>query len=138
MAKNRTKNSTYEIELRILELRASGDSFDLIAQKVGYSDRSVAFNSYKRALSRSVVEGVEELRALELARLDLLQASVWERALSGEIRAVEASLRIIDRRTRLLGLERIPEKEITGYQGGGDIDAEIERISRILEEHKQL
>jgi hypothetical protein len=42
--------------------------------------------------------------ALELARLDRLQDALRSSAIDGDARAVETSLRIIDRRSRLLGL----------------------------------
>jgi hypothetical protein len=51
-----------------------------------------------------LVENVDELRQVELVRLDALQASLWPQAMSGDARAANTILRIIDYRTRLLGL----------------------------------
>ena len=57
-----------------------------------------------KALAEQLVDGIEDLREIEVARLDVLQAALWPRVEKGEIRAVNAVLRIIDRRCRLLGL----------------------------------
>ena len=53
-----------------------------------------------------MAEAVDQHRALELARLDALQASLWDRAEAGDVKAVNAVLRIIDQRSRLLGLDK--------------------------------
>lgn len=57
------------------------------------------------ALSENVPENVTELRRLEGARLDRLQAAVWPKALSGDPAAVRAVVRLMERRARLLGLD---------------------------------
>lgn len=90
--------------VRALELVALGKTYDEVAREVGYSHRGSAHRAVFRALGDHEAEGVAHLRALELARLDKLQSSLWESALSGDIPAVSAVLRIIDQRTRLLGL----------------------------------
>ena len=48
---------------------------------------------------------VDEYRRLELDRLDALQTALWPQALVGDM-AVNTVLRIIEQRTRLLGLGR--------------------------------
>jgi hypothetical protein len=49
--------------------------------------------------------GAEDL-ALELARLDRLQALHWPRAMKGDIEAAEAYLEIVDRKILLLAEAR--------------------------------
>ena len=44
-------------------------------------------------------EAVNDHRALELERLDALQAGLWGRAVSGDVKAVNAVLRIIEQRS---------------------------------------
>jgi hypothetical protein len=51
-----------------------------------------------------LIDGIDELREIEVARLDALQAAIWSRALTGDIRAINTVGRIIDRRCRILGL----------------------------------
>jgi hypothetical protein len=116
-----------EKEARIIELRRTGATWELIAKTVGYANASGAYKAYQKALGRIVEPKIEELRAVEVDRLDRLQFAIWERAKDGDIKAIDAVLRILDRRTRILGLDA-PTKiqaEIVTYDGS------------ILEEHTQ-
>jgi hypothetical protein len=63
----------------------------------------------RKALKERPVEGVDELRALELDRLDSLHEVVWPKALAGDLGAASVILRIMDKRARLLGLYPSPE-----------------------------
>jgi len=89
---------------RAVELVAQGMSYEEVARAVGYGHRGRAHRALSRTLSDREVEGVDELRAVELARLDRLQVSIWEQAVGGDVRAVAAVVRIIELRVRLLGL----------------------------------
>ena len=55
---------------------------------------------------RRAAEPKRVSRALELARLDTLQQTYFDRALKGDIEAAEICIDIIARRARLLGLTR--------------------------------
>jgi hypothetical protein len=91
---------------RALELVAEGDSYDEVARLVGFRHRGSAHHAVFAALEEREVDGVEHLRAVELARLDQLQAAWWADAMTGDVKAVSAVLRIIDLRIRVLGLGR--------------------------------
>jgi hypothetical protein len=91
---------------RAVELVAQGLSYDQVARTVGYSHRGSAHKAVFTALQEREVEAVDQLRAVELARLDRLQAALWQDAMAGDVKAVSAVLRIIDLRLRLLGLGR--------------------------------
>ena len=91
---------------RAVELAIDGASYAAIAAEVGYSHRGTAYKAVHKALTERVTEGVDSLRRLELARLDILQAAVWGKALAGDSAAVNTVLRIIAQRARLLGLGR--------------------------------
>src|SRR4051794_10994308 len=92
--------------MRAVELALEGRSYDEIASAVGYSHRGSAHRSVTKALAERQVEAVGELRRTEVERLDRLQASVWPKAMSGDVGAAQLIVRIIDRRIRLLGLDR--------------------------------
>ena len=52
------------------------------------------------------------LRSLETARLDRLQASLWGRAMTGDVAAVAQARLIIETRIRLLGLlDKMPQDD---------------------------
>jgi hypothetical protein len=91
--------------VRAIELAIQGLSYDDIAREVGFSHRGSAHRAVHKALAEQEAQGVEELRRIELDRLDRLQASVWDRALAGDLIAVTTVLRVIDQRIRLLGLQ---------------------------------
>lgn len=91
--------------LHALELAADGCSYDEIARRAGYAHRGSAHRAVFKALDEREVEEVEELRAVEVARLDRLMFALWDRALDGEVAATNAVLRIIEARMRILGLQ---------------------------------
>ena len=95
-----------EKENRVVAMRLEGHDFEMIASKVGYRGRSGAWKAYQRALARrSDAEGVDfdaDVR-LELARLDELQASIYEAARRGDLAAHDRVLKIMKHRDRLKG-----------------------------------
>jgi len=94
-----------ERQVKALELAREGKSYDEIAEEVGFYDRSGARKAVVRALESKVVEGANELRLLEAARLDAIMIEPYRRAVDGDDAAVRQYLRISDRRVRLLGLD---------------------------------
>lgn len=120
-----------ERERQVLEFRRGGMTFDLIAERVGFSSGSGAHHAFRRALLRTLQEPAEAVRELEIDRLDRLQAAVWGNALKGDTRSVEAVLRIMARRASLLGLDAPQKVEATVYDGL-TIDSEVARLERLL------
>jgi AraC-like DNA-binding protein len=126
--------SVIDKERQVLELRRAGLTFDVIAQQVGYSNASGAYHAMRRAMQRTLNNaGSEEIRELEADRLDRLQRFAWPQAAQGDLRAIESVLRIMARRARLLGLDAPIRQEVTTYEGGSDIDREVQRLVAILE-----
>jgi hypothetical protein len=104
-----------------------------IAVQVGMSTAGV-YKAYNRAMTRVIAPSIEEHRELELDRLDILQRTYWQPAVNGNLRAADYVLRVIDKRAKLLGLDA-PLKvqaEVVTYDGS-DLDAEVERVARIIE-----
>src|SRR5690242_211668 len=64
-----------------LQLRKMGFTLEEIAQQCGYQDKSGAFRAIKRELANIPAEAAEELRTLELARLDHLYSVCYKRML---------------------------------------------------------
>ena len=89
---------------RAVELRTAGWTFDAIAAELGYANRGSVYAVIRKALDTHEAEGVERLRELEVARLDRLQANLWDRAMAGDMTAVSEIRRIIEARVRLFGL----------------------------------
>ncbi|GAA1353704.1 hypothetical protein [Streptomyces beijiangensis] len=83
---------------------------------------------------------VDELRTVEAERLDRLFFVAYRQAVKdGELPAIDRALRVMERRARLLGLDRPAKTEITGT-GGGPIQvettdlAELEALIAVTEE----
>jgi hypothetical protein len=94
---------------QVVELATSTDlTYAQIAERVGYKHRGNVSRALSRALAERTAEAVDELRALEMLRLDRLQLALWDDAIEGDVRAAEAILKIVDRRIRLLGLAPKP------------------------------
>src|SRR3972149_6778053 len=91
---------------RAIELRMAGFTYDSIAEQLGYASKSGASHAVHRALTRMIREPTEQLRDLELDRLDTLQRSLWSVARGGDVAAVDRILKIMERRAKLLGLDR--------------------------------
>jgi hypothetical protein len=125
---SRRRIEATERQRQALELRKAGATYDDIAARVGYSGRTAAYHGIMSALAKMLQEPAEELRTLEVERLDSLLLSVWPRALGGDLKAVETTLRIMERRARLIGLDLQPA--LTAEQPGAQINALVLQIVR--------
>jgi hypothetical protein len=96
-----------------VRLKAAGHTYEQVAQQLGYANRGTVHRIVQQALHTREAESVDDLRHLELARLDALQAALWPRAMKGDVPAALAVLRVVDQRLRLLGLDRGPRQRRT-------------------------
>lgn len=124
-------------ERLVLDLRRAGATFDDIATQAGYADPSGAWQAYRRAIGRTLTEAhADEQRELEAARLDSLQQAIWDRAIAGDLPAVNGVLRIMERRARLLGLDAPARSQVHHEHADADgIDAEVARLIALLEQN---
>lgn len=88
-----------------LELRRRGKSYRYIGEVLGLST-SVATDLINQALEDTVQEPARAVVQLELERIDELQEGLWTAATSGDVAAAGMVLRLMERRARLLGLDR--------------------------------
>jgi hypothetical protein len=111
------KLASHDRKLQALELRKAAATYQQIADQLGYRSASGAFNAVKAALKATLREPADELRELELARLDAMLLPLWRRVPSGDEKAVDRVLRIMERRARLLGLDAPRRQELSGPDG---------------------
>jgi hypothetical protein len=90
---------------RAVELRTTGLTYDQIAIELGYANRGTVYRVVSEALKAQTLEAVEELRSLEVERLNSLQVAMWQKAMDGDVPSAMAILRVIMARCRLLGLD---------------------------------
>jgi len=93
-------------QVKALELRVEGRSFRQIALELKYKGPSGAHKAVDAALERTIREPAEQVRQLELERLDKLQIKPWKLAtVIGDPKATASVLKIMERRAKLLGLD---------------------------------
>lgn len=98
-----------------LDLRIAGHSYEHIADLMTWTtssgkpgrwkSKSGVYAACQRAQQRRIDEPDEDLRAMELARLDRLQAANWANALEGDVKAGELVLKLMVRRAKMLGID---------------------------------
>jgi len=122
---------------KVFELRVQGFTFEQIAKEVGFSGPSGAWQAYQRIKEQMIFEPLEELRQLELMRLDAVQHALWDRAVNGDLPAANCVLKIMDQRAKLMGLYKPEKVEVNkwDYQAT-DIDAEVQRIINMMNERE--
>ena len=103
-----------EKRARALELRKAGATYDQIAQQVGYAERGSAYRAVQTALQAITQEPAQEVRQLEVERLDAMLLGLWPAARKGKEGAVDRVLRIMERRAKLLGLDAPVKADVGG------------------------
>jgi len=91
--------------VRAVELKAAGLTYDQIAAELGYANRGTVYRLVSDALKAQTVEAVDQLRSLEVERLDRLQFGVWQKAMDGDVPSPRLAIRVIMARCHLLGLD---------------------------------
>ena len=125
-----------ERDLRIFKMRQAGVSLQEIARRFSMTT-SAASSAVRRQLERMNKEALmayPEVLRLELERLDSLQTSIWsltqhrkvtmddgtEVAVEPDLKAIQQVLGIMDRRSRLLGMEQTNINLNVDQSGGSD------------------
>ena len=101
------KCKTAALEAQCLHLRMAGYSHREIAAQLGIAPSS-AYKRVRHALdevNKHNLDTAEQLRALELLRLDELLSALWDTAIAGDLKAVDRVLKVMERRAKLLGLD---------------------------------
>lgn len=121
--------------LRALDLRKAGATLHQIAAQTGVSHEQ-ARKDLQRAMADLLAEqnaSAEELRALELERLERLHLALWPQATQGHQGAVDRLLRIAERRAKLLGLD-VPVRSIMELDWRKELEAAGVKASDLFEQ----
>jgi hypothetical protein len=103
MANGQRQVESIDRKKKALEMRIAGASYEAIAQELGYRSRSGAYQAVMTALKRTLQEPANELRTLEVRRLDEMLADLWGKRKQPLV--ADRILRIMERRAKLLGLD---------------------------------
>lgn len=127
--------ATAERRKKAINLALLGASWDQIAEQLGYADRGSAHKDVQRSLEQNLKEGSangELLRELNRLRLERLLLVALKDALAGDIKAVEASRRLIESINKMYNIGTTMRVEhITIDQ----VDAEIAALQERLAEN---
>lgn len=143
---------TAERDAEAARMRSRSVSYQVIADTLGFADRSNARKAVQRALLEIVAEPAAELRELQLAQLDELTVAALGvldrqhvtvshgRVIRDDtgavieddapiLAAIDRLLRIQERRAKLLGLDAPSRHEVVTLDA---VEAEIQRLSAEL------
>jgi len=128
------KVDTLRREQRVMELRAQGWTWQRIADEVGYASPSACKTAFDNAIKRTMQPVADEVRTLELERLDRFLSYLWDKIEAGDPIAIDKGLKIMDRRAKYLGLDAPVKQqvEVTTFEGGTELDREVARLAHIL------
>ena len=95
----------------ILRLRKMGYDAQRISDELDIPlDRvSNIIKSALKKLTKEMKGAAEEIRCLELSRLDEMQTAIWQDCMDGKLTAIDRVLKIMERRSKLVGLDA-PER----------------------------
>ena len=102
-----------ENKAEALRLRTAGLSYEEIAQRLGYSNRSGAWHVVQRALKETIQEPADEYRTLHRRRLEAIVSAYWEKMQAGDEKAASVVARALADLAELDGLnapKRVEQK----------------------------
>jgi hypothetical protein len=114
------REAAAERRVQALILRKAGASYRAIAAQLGVSPKQ-AYCDVTHELDKiykQASELAEQVRTLELERLDGMLLAISKQVSNGSLGAIDRSLRIMERRAKLLGLDAPSKSELTGKDGG--------------------
>jgi len=108
--RGRPKGSRYEVGLEVrrkqaVNMKVAGYSYEEIAAAGLYASSGAAYNAVMLQLRKERSASVEELRDVEGRKLDELSKVLWPLCLVADIAAIDAYLRVMNRRAKLFGLD---------------------------------
>lgn len=110
---NAKKITAAEHAAEALKLRLRGYSFQRIRDELGHWETSHGCrNAVVKAIAEITREPAQELVEVELARLDEMFGKAFQKACDkGDYYSIDACLKIMDRRSKLLGLDKAAQAE---------------------------
>jgi hypothetical protein len=125
---------------RAVDLRAGGMPYYAIAEELGI-DLTRAAHYVREGLERFLGEEIrcsETARKLHVERLRALLQASWPKAMTGDVNATATCLKIMERESRLLGLDAPARVDATArirqmaVEEGLDPDEAVEEARRII------
>jgi len=103
-------NTEIDTIAHALNLRCRGYAYSKIATEMGV-DETHASKLVEEGLNLFFGERPEAVRKLELLRLDEILCGIYEKAICGDLQAMDCVLKISERRTQLEGFSATPKPD---------------------------
>lgn len=110
-----------------IDYRLQGWTYEAIGKAMGLSGGR-AFQLVDEAIQGIYYEKANELRAVELARLDEMMKQFFVNALAGDTQAAATVLQIMDRRARYVPDLHVPKEASVGISGKGGGPMQIQLV----------
>ncbi|KZF17315.1 hypothetical protein [Rhodococcus sp. EPR-134] len=119
-----------------VKLRAHGLSIPAITKRVGYNSDKVTREAIRQELKSADREDLTQLLELEMMRLDKMTVTAMNAVQAGDLKGVDAGLRIMARRAAYTGLDATQrENDYSDVDrwlaGDAEVDFEID-INEVL------
>lgn len=115
-----TRMKAQLLRRNVVELRMSGATITQICERLSIG-RATAHRHLEKAMAdvQTEIEGpAQQIRRMHYARLERLLLGAWGNAIKGDNQAIDRVIRVLERQSKLLGLDA-PTK----LAHGGDPDA---------------
>jgi 5-methylcytosine-specific restriction endonuclease McrA len=118
-----TGTHAVQLERRVeaLRLRMAGADYRTIRQELMVMGISVSLKQVYDDVQEALTElakqervAAEEIRELELARLDAMWMALWPDIERGDVFAIQTGLKVMERRAKMLGLDSAQKVQIDG------------------------
>lgn len=93
-----------QLKAEALRLRTAGLSYEQIADRLGYTNRSGAYKVVQKALQETIQEPADEYRTLHRRRLEAIVTAYWEKMEAGDEKAATVVARALSDLAELDGL----------------------------------
>jgi hypothetical protein len=142
MARKTGKVSAHRVEeheriARAVALRRQGLTFQVIADTLGYSNRTAAYTAVRNYMVALGKPDAEYMREEEADRLDAALLAIWPRIRQGNLDAIDRMIRLMERRSRFFGLDA-PTRVAPTNPGGDEpyaplsVDEAVARFSAMI------
>ncbi len=103
-----------ERQRKAFELRKAGVTLQRIGDEMGISRQAVhkLIKREMQELNKLNAQDAEELRCVELERLDVMILALWDKVRDGDVAAIKAAVDIGKRRASLQGLDAPVQTEV--------------------------
>lgn len=100
-----------------LALRIAGWTYDAIGTELNTSAGTVRnwIASELDRLHAMEISALDALRRLQLERVDAMLVGLWDKATAGDVKAVDAVLKLLERQAKLLGMDAPERVDVEHY-----------------------